>query len=124
MKISLTFHLAQLHPIALQMIFSEAHKIGEDCAEDFIKNRIVKNSVEFFDPLPKNNLETFSILNKKTTVDVKGKEEILVADTKLFGRLVIIPQSLNMEEVLQYTFGPVPWSLASLDGSLPKTYLL
>ena len=70
-----------------------ARKIGEDCAEDFIKNRIVKHSVEFFDPLPKNNLKTFSISNKKTTVDAKGKEEILVADRKLFGRLAIIAQS-------------------------------
>ena len=26
-----------------------------------------------------------------------------------------------MQEVLQYTLGPVPWSLASLDGSLLKT---
>ena len=26
-----------------------------------------------------------------------------------------------MQEVLEYTLGPVPWSLASLDGSLAKT---
>ena len=26
-----------------------------------------------------------------------------------------------MQEVLQYTLGPVPWSLASLDDSLAKT---
>ena len=100
-----------------------AHKIGDDCAKEFIKNRIVTGSTEFFDPLPKNNLKTFSILNKKTNVNVKGKEEILVADRKLFGRLAVIAQSrsLNMQEVLQYTLGPVPWSLASLDGSLAKT---
>ena len=51
-----------------------ARKIGEHCDEDFIKNRIVKSSVEFFYPLPKNNLKTFSIFNKKTTVDVKGRD--------------------------------------------------
>ena len=97
-----------------------AHKIGYDCAKEFIKNRIVTGSIEFFDPLPKNNLKTFSILNKKTNANVKGKEEVLVAYRKLFGRLTVIAQSrsLNMQEVLQYTLGPVPWSLASLDVSL------
>ena len=73
--------------------------------------------------ITKNNLKTLRILNKKTNVNVKGKEEILVADRKLFGRLAVIAQSrsLNMGEVLQYTLGPVPWSLASPDGSLAKT---
>ena len=46
-----------------------------------------------------------------------------MANRKLFGRLAVIAQSrlLNMQEVLQYTLGAVPWSLASLDGSLAKT---
>ena len=80
------------------------------------KTELSKAVLNFSNPLPKNNLKT-----KGKSNDVKGKKEILVADRKLFGRLAIIPQSLNMQEVLQYTFGPVPWSLASLDGSLAKT---
>ena len=103
----------QVHTIAPDSLAGDllgAHKTGDDCAKEFIKNRIVTGRIEFFDPLPKNNLKTFSILNKKTNVNVKGKEEILVADRKLFGRLAVIAQSrsLNMQEMLQYAIGPVP----------------
>ena len=60
-------------PDSLASDLLRAHKTGDDCAKEFIKNRIVTGSDEFFDPLPKTYLKTFSTMNKKTNVNVKGK---------------------------------------------------
>ena len=42
-----------LAPDSLASDLLRAYKIGDDCAKEFIKNRIVTGSAEFFDPLPK-----------------------------------------------------------------------
>jgi len=48
---------------------------------------------------------------------------MLKADRDLFARLLVVAQTRDMDlrEVLQYSLGPLPWSLASVDGSLGKT---
>lgn len=48
---------------------------------------------------------------------------ILLADKKLFSRLLIIGQSRKIElwEILSYSLGTVSYPLASADGSLAKT---
>ncbi len=45
------------------------------------------------------------------------------ADRDLFARLLIVAQNraLDIKDVLRYEIGPMPWSLASVDGSLVKT---
>ena len=77
----------------------------------------------FIDPLPRQNLKTFKDAVKTKKIKVNGKEHILKADRKLFGRLTVIAQSraLNMREVLKYPLGPLLWSLACSDGALAKT---
>ena len=54
---------------------------------------------------------------------MNGKEHILKADRKLFGRLDVIAQSraLNRREVSKYPLVPLPWSLACTGGALAKT---
>ena len=48
---------------------------------------------------------------------------ILLADKKLFSRLLIIGQSrkIDLREILSYSLGTVSYPLASMDGSLAKT---
>ena len=48
---------------------------------------------------------------------------MLQADLNLFRNMTISAQSrhLNMREVLSHPLGPIPWSLATPDGSLRKT---
>ena len=79
--------------------------------------------VSFYDPLPKLKLKTFSAQVKTKSVKVKAHEVIVRADRNLFARLLIVAQtrSLNMRDVLCCELGPLPWSLASVDGSLAKT---
>ena len=54
---------------------------------------------------------------------MKGKEVIIRADCSLFGRLLIIRGKcgISMNEVLQYSLGPIAWSLATPDGSIFKS---
>ena len=47
---------------------------------------------------------------------------IVQADRDLFSRLLIVAQyrALDIKDVLRYELGPMPWSLASVNGSLVK----
>ena len=48
---------------------------------------------------------------------------MIKADRNLFARLLVVAQkrSVDLREVFEYSLGPLPWSLASADGSLGKT---
>ena len=85
-----------------------AERAGDTLVTGFLKNRIVSNNVSFFDPLPRQNLKTVKDAVNTKKIKVNGKEHILKADRKLFGRLAVIAQSraLNMREVLKYPLGP------------------
>ena len=74
--------------------------------------------------MTKRKLKTFGDLSKKMKVH-KGtsKEVIIKADRALFAQMIIIAENrkLKMNDVLCHPLGPLPWSLASADGSLRKT---
>ena len=48
---------------------------------------------------------------------------MLKADRDLFARLLVVAQTRDrdLRDVLKYPLGPLPWSLAAVDGSLCKT---
>ena len=50
---------------------------------------------------------------------------VLKADRSLFGRIIVIGQSrkIDVRELLQYSLGPLPWSLATTEGFPRKTNL-
>ncbi|KAG1659940.1 Choline O-acetyltransferase [Nymphon striatum] len=78
----------------------------------------------FFDLIKKQNLQTFTVLQKNTVVNAgTNREMILKADNRVFGNMLLIAQSrkLDMKDVLQYPLGPKPWALANADGTLKKT---
>ena len=88
----------------------------------FVNERIRKQKVDFFSPLSKLNLPTFTTL-LTTKVKSMGKDVVLKADRGLFARMVLMAQNrqMDMRTVLSYPLGPLPWSLATTDGSLAKT---
>jgi len=64
-----------------------AKVVGESAAKNFVDERLSKGS-GFYDTIPKQKLKTFSMLqSKKTTA---GKEFMLKADNKVFGRMLLI----------------------------------
>ena len=60
-------------------------------------------------------------IKKKT--QVPGKEVILIADKRLFGNMVLVATSrnLDMREVLAHPSGLLLWALSKCDVTLKKT---
>ncbi|XP_035674790.1 uncharacterized protein LOC118414705 [Branchiostoma floridae] len=105
-----------------------AKVVGEEAYKSFRMQRLEINKdtqqAQFHDTLKKAKLHTFSELNKKVKFKAKTtKEIILKADMALFGQMIIIAESrkLQLRDVLRHPLGPLPWSLATADGSLRKT---
>lgn len=100
-----------------------AKQKGKDAYTTFVQERLLSNSTGFHDTLSKLKLGTFSDSQKKTLLAKEGKTVILKADRNLFARLLDIGQSrmMDLRELLVHELGPMPWSLASFDGSLVKT---
>ena len=78
---------------------------------------------KFHDTMKLNKLKTFSSLSQKKKVSTDGRTMVLKADRSLFGRIIIIGQSrkIDVRELLQYSLGPLPWSLATTEGFPRKT---
>ncbi|KAL9979552.1 hypothetical protein ACROYT_G017230 [Oculina patagonica] len=104
----------------------QAKDIGEKAYKSFSAERLECHppKVKFHDTLTKAKLKTFSDLNKKMKVQ-KGtaNEVILKADRALFAKMIVIAEKreLKMRDVLCHPLGPLPWALASADGSMRKT---
>ena len=83
-----------------------ALETGTTVAEEFIKKCIMDKSVDFYDSLSKNNLNTFKSMAAATQVKVNGQQEILKVDRNLFARLAVIGQtwSMDMCEVLSHAY--------------------
>lgn len=74
--------------------------------------------------MKKYQIKTFATATKKKqTKCMDGRSVILKADRALFGRMIVMGQcrDINMKDMLCHPLGPLPWSLATPDGSLRKT---
>lgn len=99
-----------------------AKEKGTEALTAFVEDRLLSDSLGFFNPLPKFRLGTFRDTQKKTTVSKEGSAVILRTDRNLFARLLVIGQSRQMDlrQLLVHELGPLPWSLALFDATLPK----
>lgn len=100
-----------------------ANLTGEQQFKKFVNERIRTQKVDFFNPLSKLNLPTFSTLLTTKQIKSMGKDVVLKADRGLFARMIVMAQNrqMDMRAVLTYPLGPLPWSLATTDGTLAKT---
>lgn len=104
----------------------DAHKKGETEYLTFMKERLEcdEPTKKFHDPMKKASLKTFeSNVKKQKSTFSDGISIILKADWWLFGRMIVMGQSrnLNLKDLMCFPLGSLPWSLASPDGSLRKT---
>ena len=101
----------------------QAHAKGEQEFSKVVETRLRTDEVSFFDRLPKLKLQTFSKMNQQKTVKVKGQDVIVRADHNLMVRMFVVAQTwaMDLREVLCYGFGPIPWAIAGVDGTLVKT---
>ncbi len=105
----------------------EAKERGKTALRSFVRDRLAAGSTGFYDTLPKLKLKTFTNTAKSKAVKTSNREVILKADRNLFARLLVIGQTpdenrkVDIRDLLAHELGPLPWSLAALDGSLAKT---
>lgn len=68
-------------------------------------------------------LKTFAALKAKKSCKIKDKTLTLKADRDVFARLLVIcgKREVSLKEVLIFSLGPIPWSLATSDGGFVKT---
>jgi len=124
-------HLTELTSISSGVVTSSevqhdlmsANEIGERSIYEFVDNRLINPSVDFFAPLKALKLKTFSDLGKLKAKTKSGKEIMLRNDKQLFSGLLIIAPNRNIDlrEILCYSLSPVSLPLATADGSLAKT---
>lgn len=67
--------------------------------------------------------QIYRLYQKPHTVNQGGRIFVLRADRNLYARLLVIGQSrqIDIRDLLTHALGPVPWFLATYDGSLAKT---
>ena len=101
-----------------------AKEKGMEAMEEFITSRLTENpEVEFFDPIKKMKLKTFSTMKKTVTNKVKDKIIPVKSHSNMFGQLALLMQTrdIDLREVFKYPVGPYPWSLCGPMGELRKT---
>ena len=102
----------------------DATEMGKRSMENFISTRINTNEVNFWDPLPKLKINTFTSAAKKMEVKATNDKIItLTTDRELFGRLLVVAKQrdIDLRQVLSYELSAVPVAIAHGDGSLRKT---
>ena len=89
----------------------EAYIIGEDAYKTFKQECLQEDapSTQFHDRMTKKKMKTFSDIRKKPRNQGHAKEVVLKADRKLFGQMVLIAESreLQMRDVLAHPLGPL-----------------
>lgn len=106
-----------------QQLF-DADKLGKQIFEAFIQERLVKKEKSFNDPIKRQNLKTFASTAKHATVKSKEKKaKQIKAERNILGQVALLATqyNLDMEKVMKYPLGPVPWSLATADGAPVRT---
>ena len=103
---------------------SKFREIGEIALKDFIKTRLVDKSVKFQKPLKRLKISTFEQMSTKKSVTSTQKKTVQIkAERNLLGRLLFLSQQndIDLEKLFKYPLAPIPWCLATADGSLVKT---
>ena len=101
-----------------------AKEKGIKAMEEFITSRLSENSQgEFFSPIKKLKLKTFSTLKKTTVNKTKTIMIPVKSHSNMFGQLALLMQKrdIDLREVFKYPLGPYPWSLCGAMGELRKT---
>ena len=83
----------------------------------------MKQTTDFYEPIKKLKLSTFSKLKKYVKIKIQDKIVQLTAEKNIFGRRAMMSQHRNtdMKEIFTCPLGPVPWALADSIGALKKT---
>ena len=69
-----------------------AKVVGLEKSSTFISERIRSNNIPFYDPIKKNNLNTFSSMSAKKKAKIGDKHVLIKADREFFCRMLILQE--------------------------------
>eukprot|EP00794_Sanderia_malayensis_P014792 gene14792-16327_t len=101
-----------------------AGSCGEAALQRFFKERVNSGEKPFYDAIPRCNLKSFAALKVKKLCKLKEKSITINAERGIFANLLVIREkreTTSMRDLLSFSLGPIPWSLALPDGGLVKT---
>lgn len=100
-----------------------AEQLGEQQFSKFMEENLFSEEPDIFAKLERNKLQTFLSGKKKVVKDCKGKETSVKLNRTFFARLLVIAKNreIDLKEVLSYSLGSFPLSLATPTGGLVKT---
>ena len=87
-----------------------AEEKGLSALNTFIGERLVKQTTNFYEPIKKLKLSTFSNLKESVKIKMQDKIVQLTAEKNIFGRIAMMSQHRNvdMKEIFAFPLGPVP----------------
>jgi hypothetical protein len=97
---------------------------GEKATVEFMKTRLIDRTVSLHAPMKKLRLHTFEKMSVKKMLTSSQKKQVKVkAERNLLGRLLVLSQSnaINLDKLFKYPLAPIPWALATADGTFVKT---
>ena len=100
-----------------------AHSIGKQAADEFVKERILDGKTSFWAPITKMNLKTFSSGDKVVKVNRKNQSIATIkSHQNLFSKLLTVSSSRNIDlkSILTYELSAVPLSLFYTTGEMRK----
>ncbi|GFS21423.1 hypothetical protein ElyMa_001594000 [Elysia marginata] len=98
-------------------------KGGQEMYKNFIQTRLIDKSVSFHALISRNKNKTFTHLQSTVKVKTSKKNEMkITAQRNLFGQLLMLSQENDLQKVMEYPLGPVPWALTTPDGMPMKTH--
>ena len=106
---------------------TEMNTSGMTAYQNFVNERLKTGKTSFFAPIKRQNLTTFGPLKKVVKVSTSADKTIkVVAQRNVCAQaLMLYCHEHNIEydvqRVFSYPMGPIPWALASSDGSRAKT---
>ena len=100
-----------------------AEKKGNKALCNFLEKRIESNEEDLYASIQKMKLKTFAGMKMKKSCTIKDRNLTLKADRDIFARLLVIcsKRNVSLKEVLTYSLGRIPWSLATADGGFVKS---
>lgn len=100
-------------------------KEGELEMKKFIKERLETHEKSFHAPITAKKIQTFGSMKKMSnSVRNKSNKEIKVtAQRNIYGQLIMlaVEHQIDLRKLMSYPLGPIPWTLATSDGSMVKT---
>ena len=115
--ISLSTGIAPADKIKKDLL--DAHATGESAMNKFIHERLVNQTTQYFEPLKKLKLGTFSAMKKVVKVQTNGKVVQFSAQSNIFGKIALVQQrrDIDLKEAFRYPLCPVPRSIANATGA-------